>query len=74
MSCFCICIKGYDDGFGEDYDDQSYEDYENNYTTQPQSVPEYYDYEHGTNEDNYNNYGKIDTSFCTVHLFLILLA
>ncbi|KAM3930398.1 KH domain-containing, RNA-binding, signal transduction-associated protein 2 isoform 2-T3 [Leptodactylus fuscus] len=53
---------GYDDGFGEDYDDQSYEDYENNYSTQPQSVPEYYDYGHGTNEENYNSYGQEEWS------------
>ncbi|XP_056421773.1 KH domain-containing, RNA-binding, signal transduction-associated protein 2 isoform X1 [Hyla sarda] len=53
---------GYDDGFGEDYDEQSYEDYENNYSTQLQSVPEYYDYGHGTNEENYNNYGEEEWS------------
>ncbi|XP_063772813.1 KH domain-containing, RNA-binding, signal transduction-associated protein 2 isoform X2 [Pseudophryne corroboree] len=47
---------GYDDGFGDDFDDQNYEDYEDSYTVQPQSVPEYYDYGHGTNEENYNNY------------------
>ncbi|KAM4694623.1 KH domain-containing, RNA-binding, signal transduction-associated protein 2 [Discoglossus pictus] len=49
---------GYDDGFGEDYDEQSYEAYDNSYTTQTQSVPEYYDYAHGTNEESYNNYGE----------------
>ncbi|XP_066446523.1 KH domain-containing, RNA-binding, signal transduction-associated protein 2 isoform X2 [Eleutherodactylus coqui] len=53
---------GYDDGFGEDYDEQSYEDYENNYSTQSQSVPEYYDYGHGTNEENYNSYGQEEWS------------
>lgn len=26
--------KGYDDGYGEEYDDESYEAYEENYTTQ----------------------------------------
>ncbi|XP_075454226.1 KH domain-containing, RNA-binding, signal transduction-associated protein 2 [Ascaphus truei] len=49
---------GYDDGFGDDYDEQSYEAYENSYTTETQSVPEYYDYGHGTNEESYNNYGQ----------------
>ncbi|XP_073425506.1 KH domain-containing, RNA-binding, signal transduction-associated protein 2 [Dendrobates tinctorius] len=53
---------GYDDGFGEDYDEQSYEDYENSYPTQPQSVPEYYDYGHGTNDEDYNNYGQEEWS------------
>ncbi|XP_069582805.1 KH domain-containing, RNA-binding, signal transduction-associated protein 2 isoform X1 [Ranitomeya imitator] len=53
---------GYDDGFGEDYDEQSYEDYENSYPTQPQSVPEYFDYGHGTNDEDYNNYGQEEWS------------
>ncbi|KAM5165464.1 KH domain-containing, RNA-binding, signal transduction-associated protein 2 [Mantella aurantiaca] len=53
---------GYDDGFGEDYDELSYEDYDSNYTTQPQSVPEYYEYGHGTNEENYSNYGPEEWS------------
>ncbi|XP_068137538.1 KH domain-containing, RNA-binding, signal transduction-associated protein 2 [Hyperolius riggenbachi] len=52
---------GYDDGFGEDYDELSYEDYDNSYTTQPQSVPEYYDYGEG-NEENYNSYGPEEWS------------
>ncbi|XP_063299030.1 KH domain-containing, RNA-binding, signal transduction-associated protein 2 [Pelobates fuscus] len=49
---------GYDDGFGDDYEEQSYEEYDNNYTTQTESIPEYYDYGHGTTEDNYNNYAQ----------------
>ncbi|XP_053566381.1 KH domain-containing, RNA-binding, signal transduction-associated protein 2 [Bombina bombina] len=51
---------GYDDGFGEDYDEQDYEAYDSNYTTQTESMSEYYDYERGTNEENYNNYGQDD--------------
>ncbi|XP_072264570.1 KH domain-containing, RNA-binding, signal transduction-associated protein 2 [Pyxicephalus adspersus] len=53
---------GYDDGFGDDYDELSYEEYDSSYTTQPQSVPEYFEYEHGTNEENYNNYGPEEWS------------
>ncbi|KAM9317098.1 KH domain-containing, RNA-binding, signal transduction-associated protein 2 [Gastrophryne carolinensis] len=45
---------GYDDGFGDDYEELTYDDYENSYTTQPQSVPEFYDYGHETTEENYN--------------------
>ncbi|XP_075058670.1 KH domain-containing, RNA-binding, signal transduction-associated protein 2 isoform X2 [Mixophyes fleayi] len=53
---------GYDDGFGDDFDEQNYEDYEESYTSQTQSVPEYYDYGHGTNEENYNNYAQEEWS------------
>eukprot|EP00079_Xenopus_tropicalis_P025400 XP_012818586.1 PREDICTED: KH domain-containing, RNA-binding, signal transduction-associated protein 2 isoform X1 [Xenopus tropicalis] len=53
---------GYDDGFGEDYDEQSYDIYENNYNSQTQSVSEYYDYEHGTNEESYNHYEQEEWS------------
>ncbi|XP_030054856.1 KH domain-containing, RNA-binding, signal transduction-associated protein 2 isoform X2 [Microcaecilia unicolor] len=51
---------GYDDGYGNEYDDQSYEDYDNNYDSQTPSIPEYYDYGHGTSEDAYNSYGQED--------------
>ncbi|XP_053314715.1 KH domain-containing, RNA-binding, signal transduction-associated protein 2 [Spea bombifrons] len=49
---------GYDDGFGDDYDEHNYEAYDNNYEMQTESVPEYYDYAHGTTEESYNNYGQ----------------
>ncbi|GAB0185947.1 KH domain-containing, RNA-binding, signal transduction-associated protein 2 [Grus japonensis] len=48
--------KGYDDGYGGEYDDPSYEAYDNSYATQTQSVPEYYDYGHGTSEEAYDSY------------------
>ncbi|XP_011923991.1 PREDICTED: KH domain-containing, RNA-binding, signal transduction-associated protein 2 isoform X3 [Cercocebus atys] len=47
---------GYDDGYGGEYDDQTYEAYDNSYATQTQSVPEYYDYGHGVSEDAYDSY------------------
>ncbi|RMC13452.1 hypothetical protein DUI87_10990 [Hirundo rustica rustica] len=50
------CIRGYDDGYGGEYDDPSYEAYDNSYATQTQSVPEYYDYGHGTSEEAYDSY------------------
>ncbi|XP_063474877.1 KH domain-containing, RNA-binding, signal transduction-associated protein 2 isoform X5 [Symphalangus syndactylus] len=49
---------GYDDGYGGEYDDQTYEAYDNSYATQTQSVPEYYDYGHGVSEDAYDSYGR----------------
>ncbi|XP_072912625.1 KH domain-containing, RNA-binding, signal transduction-associated protein 2 [Hemitrygon akajei] len=49
---------GYDDGYGGDYDDQSYDTYDNSYASQVESGPEYYDYGHGTSEETYNSYGK----------------
>uniref|UniRef100_A0A8C0J637 Sam68 tyrosine-rich domain-containing protein n=1 Tax=Chelonoidis abingdonii TaxID=106734 RepID=A0A8C0J637_CHEAB len=49
---------GYDDGYGGEYDDPSYEAYDNSYATQTQSVPEYYDYGHGTSEDAYDSYAQ----------------
>jgi len=48
--------QGYDDGYGGEYDDQTYETYDNSYATQTQSVPEYYDYGHGVSEDAYDSY------------------
>ncbi|KAJ7408888.1 rna-directed dna polymerase from mobile element jockey-like [Pitangus sulphuratus] len=50
-------LQGYDDGYGGEYDDPSYEAYDNSYATQTQSVPEYYDYGHGTSEEAYDSYG-----------------
>uniref|UniRef100_A0A8C5W9R4 KH domain-containing, RNA-binding, signal transduction-associated protein 2 n=1 Tax=Leptobrachium leishanense TaxID=445787 RepID=A0A8C5W9R4_9ANUR len=47
---------GYDDGFGDDYEEQDYEGYDSNYASQTDSASEYYDYGHGTTEENYNNY------------------
>ncbi|XP_068039825.1 KH domain-containing, RNA-binding, signal transduction-associated protein 2 isoform X5 [Anomalospiza imberbis] len=49
---------GYDDGYGGEYDDPSYEAYDNSYTTQTQSVPEYYDYGHGASEEAYDSYAQ----------------
>ncbi|KAG8444869.1 hypothetical protein GDO86_009864 [Hymenochirus boettgeri] len=49
---------GYDEGFGDNYDEQSYEEYDNSYSTQTRSASEYYNYEHGTNEESYNPYGQ----------------
>ncbi|NWX33102.1 KHDR2 protein, partial [Notiomystis cincta] len=50
--------QGYDDGYGGEYDDPSYEAYDNSYATQTQSVPEYYDYGHGTSEEAYDSYAQ----------------
>ncbi|CAJ1067493.1 KH domain-containing%2C RNA-binding, signal transduction-associated protein 2 isoform X1 [Xyrichtys novacula] len=47
---------GYDDGYGGEYDDESYEAYEDNYSTQSKSISEYYEYGHGTSDESYNNY------------------
>ncbi|NXY86999.1 KHDR3 protein, partial [Alcedo cyanopectus] len=48
----------YDDGYGTAYDEQSYDSYENSYSTQAQSGADYYDYGHGLNEDTYDSYGQ----------------
>ncbi|XP_078502934.1 KH domain-containing, RNA-binding, signal transduction-associated protein 2 [Lissotriton helveticus] len=50
----------YDDGYGGEYDDQSYEEYEDIYVTQIQRPADYYDYGHGTSEEDYNHYGHED--------------
>ncbi|XP_024916931.1 KH domain-containing, RNA-binding, signal transduction-associated protein 2 isoform X2 [Cynoglossus semilaevis] len=47
---------GYDDGYGGEYDDESYEAYEDNYNNNSNSVSDYYEYEHGTGDESYNNY------------------
>ncbi|KAL7878064.1 hypothetical protein SRHO_G00047070 [Serrasalmus rhombeus] len=49
---------GYDDGYDGEYDDQSYEAYDDSYNNQSKSVSEYYEYGHGTNDDNYNDYAE----------------
>uniref|UniRef100_A0A8C6Y6R2 KH domain-containing, RNA-binding, signal transduction-associated protein 2 n=1 Tax=Naja naja TaxID=35670 RepID=A0A8C6Y6R2_NAJNA len=49
---------GYDDRYGGEYDEPSYEAYDNSYTTQTQNLPEYYDYGHGTSEDAYDSYAQ----------------
>ncbi|KAK5882301.1 hypothetical protein CesoFtcFv8_020901 [Champsocephalus esox] len=47
---------GYDDGYGGEYDDDSYEAYEENYSNQAKSISEYYEYGHGNSDETYNNY------------------
>ncbi|XP_068613146.1 KH domain-containing, RNA-binding, signal transduction-associated protein 2-like [Brachionichthys hirsutus] len=47
---------GYDDGYGGEYDDESYETYEDNYSSQSKSISEYYEYGHGASDESYNNY------------------
>ncbi|KAF4798221.1 KH domain-containing, RNA-binding, signal transduction-associated protein 3 [Turdus rufiventris] len=48
----------YDDGYGAAYDEQSYDSYDNSYSTQAQSGADYYDYGHGLSEDTYDSYGQ----------------
>ncbi|KAM6916578.1 KH domain-containing, RNA-binding, signal transduction-associated protein 2 isoform 1-T2 [Xenentodon cancila] len=45
---------GFDDGYGEEYDDEGYEAYDDNYNSQSKSVSEYYEYGHS--DESYNNY------------------
>ncbi|XP_029031242.1 KH domain-containing, RNA-binding, signal transduction-associated protein 2 isoform X2 [Betta splendens] len=47
---------GYDDGYGGEYDDESYETYEDNYSNHSKSISEYYKYGHGTGDEPYNDY------------------
>ncbi|XP_037128265.1 KH domain-containing, RNA-binding, signal transduction-associated protein 2 [Syngnathus acus] len=47
---------GYDDGYGGEYDDDSYDAYDENYSNHSKSISEYYEYGQGTNDDSYNNY------------------
>ncbi|XP_010771476.1 KH domain-containing, RNA-binding, signal transduction-associated protein 2 [Notothenia coriiceps] len=47
---------GYDDGYGGEYDDDSYEAYEENYSNQTKSISDYYEYGHGHSDESYNNY------------------
>lgn len=48
----------YDDGYGTAYDEQSYDSYDNSYSTPAQSAADYYDYGHGLSEDAYDSYGQ----------------
>lgn len=50
----------YDDGYGTAYDEQSYDSYDNSYSTPTQSGGDYYDYGHGLNEESYDSYGQED--------------
>ncbi|XP_062256474.1 KH domain-containing, RNA-binding, signal transduction-associated protein 2 isoform X1 [Platichthys flesus] len=47
---------GYDDGYGGEYDDESYEPYEDNYSNQSKSISDYYEYGPATSDESYNNY------------------
>nr|XP_012775844.1 KH domain-containing, RNA-binding, signal transduction-associated protein 2 [Maylandia zebra]XP_012775845.1 KH domain-containing, RNA-binding, signal transduction-associated protein 2 [Maylandia zebra] len=46
----------YDDGYGGEYDDESYEAYEDNYSNQSKSISDYYEYGQGASDESYNNY------------------
>uniref|UniRef100_A0A6I8NKF3 KH RNA binding domain containing, signal transduction associated 3 n=1 Tax=Ornithorhynchus anatinus TaxID=9258 RepID=A0A6I8NKF3_ORNAN len=48
----------YDDGYGTAYDEQSYDSYDNSYSTPAQSGTDYYDYGHGLSEETYDSYGQ----------------
>ncbi|XP_076767557.1 KH domain-containing, RNA-binding, signal transduction-associated protein 3 isoform X5 [Arvicanthis niloticus] len=48
----------YDDGYGTAYDEQSYDSYDNSYSTPAQSGADYYDYGHGLGEEAYDSYGQ----------------
>ncbi|XP_073925375.1 KH domain-containing, RNA-binding, signal transduction-associated protein 3 isoform X3 [Castor canadensis] len=48
----------YDDGYGTAYDEQSYDSYDNSYSTPAQSGADYYDYGHGLSEETYDSYGQ----------------
>ncbi|XP_053785673.1 KH domain-containing, RNA-binding, signal transduction-associated protein 3 isoform X6 [Desmodus rotundus] len=49
----------YDDGYGATYDDQSYDSYDNSYSTPAQSSgADYYDYGHGLSDEAYDSYGQ----------------
>ncbi|KAL4670874.1 hypothetical protein H8959_003583, partial [Pygathrix nigripes] len=49
----------YDDGYGTAYDEQSYDSYDNSYSTPAQSGADYYDYGHGLSEETYDSYGNV---------------
>ncbi|KAM5315247.1 KH domain-containing, RNA-binding, signal transduction-associated protein 3 isoform 2-T2 [Glossophaga mutica] len=48
----------YDDGYGASYDDQSYDSYDNSYSTPAPSGADYYDYGHGLSDETYDSYGQ----------------
>lgn len=47
---------GFDDGYGGEYDEESYEAYEDNYSNQSKSLSDYYEYSQGNSDESYNNY------------------
>ncbi|XP_040210937.1 KH domain-containing, RNA-binding, signal transduction-associated protein 3 isoform X2 [Rana temporaria] len=59
----------YDDGYGTAYDEQSYESYDDSYTSQVQSTGDYYEYGHGGQEDWSNNRHKVVSSRATKGAF-----
>ncbi|KAM9198570.1 KH domain-containing, RNA-binding, signal transduction-associated protein 3 isoform 3-T3 [Dugong dugon] len=54
----------YDDGYGTAYDEQSYDSYDNSYSTPAQSGTDYYDYGHGLSEETYDSYGQEEWTNC----------
>ncbi|XP_014833898.1 PREDICTED: KH domain-containing, RNA-binding, signal transduction-associated protein 2 isoform X1 [Poecilia mexicana] len=53
---------GYEDGYDEEYEDETYEAYDENYSTQTKSISEYYEHGHGTSDESYNSYEEEWTS------------
>ncbi|XP_054885809.1 KH domain-containing, RNA-binding, signal transduction-associated protein 2 isoform X3 [Poeciliopsis prolifica] len=53
---------GYEDGYDEEYEDGTYEAYDENYSTQTKSISEYYEHGHGTSDESYNSYEEEWTS------------
>ncbi|XP_038152357.1 KH domain-containing, RNA-binding, signal transduction-associated protein 2 isoform X3 [Cyprinodon tularosa] len=53
---------GYEDGYDEEYEDESYGDYSENYISQSKSVLEYHKYGHGSSNESYNSYEEGWTS------------
>ncbi|PWA25822.1 hypothetical protein CCH79_00001554 [Gambusia affinis] len=53
---------GYEDGYDEEYEDETYEAYDENYCTQTKSISEYYEHGHGTSDESYNSYEEEWTS------------
>ncbi|XP_043919268.1 KH domain-containing, RNA-binding, signal transduction-associated protein 2 isoform X2 [Protopterus annectens] len=48
---------GYEDnGYGGEYDDETYDTYDNSYTVQTHRAHDYYEYEQGTSEEAYDSY------------------
>ncbi|XP_015229973.1 PREDICTED: KH domain-containing, RNA-binding, signal transduction-associated protein 2 [Cyprinodon variegatus] len=54
--------RGYEDGYDEEYEDESYGDYNENYISQSKSVLEYHKYGHGSSNESYNSYEEEWTS------------
>uniref|UniRef100_A0A3Q2EFN5 KH domain-containing, RNA-binding, signal transduction-associated protein 2 n=1 Tax=Cyprinodon variegatus TaxID=28743 RepID=A0A3Q2EFN5_CYPVA len=48
-------LQGYEDGYDEEYEDESYGDYNENYISQSK-VLEYHKYGHGSSNESYNSY------------------